>query len=111
MKIKTREIIEKILAEDSLARESDKWLTYKVLQEIANLNGEKIFIPFNIWDKLPSFETIRRERATIQNKEKRFLPNGETLPIVTAGEESGFYGSIKEVIVEPNTKLKNSHLI
>lgn len=67
-------LIEKLMEEDARCRNDDKWLTYRVFQEIAKENGQGIFIPFNLFDKFPAFETVKRTRANIQNKEKRHLP-------------------------------------
>lgn len=33
-----------------------------------------MFIPFDLWDKFPAFETVKRVRAKIQNEEGKFLP-------------------------------------
>ena len=70
----TKALVEQILEEDINARNSDKWLTYRVFSEIARKHGERIFLPFKIFDKFPAFETVKRVRAKIQNEEKRFLP-------------------------------------
>lgn len=101
-----KEIIEKLLEEDPRCREDDKWLTYNVFQIIAKENGQGVFIPFNLFDKFPAFETIKRTRAKIQNEEGRFLPENEVIP-----EASPHSIPPKEIIVEPNVKLRNSHLI
>lgn len=74
-----REIIERLLEEDPKCRDNDKWLTYRVFEIIAHKNGERIFIPFNLFNKFPAFETVKRTRAKIQNEEKRFLPKDEIL--------------------------------
>ena len=73
--IKTiKEMVAVFLEKDERARNSDKILTYLVFQDIARRNGKNIFIPFELFDKFPAFETIKRMRAIIQNKEKRFIP-------------------------------------
>ena len=59
----------KLLAKDIKCRNDDKWLTYRVMREFTN-----IYIPFQDFKKIPAFETIKRCRAVIQNKEKRFKP-------------------------------------
>ena len=66
------ELILELLEKDIRCRNDDKWLTYKVMRHYTN-----IYIPFEDFNKLPAFETIKRCRAKIQNKEKRFLPTSE----------------------------------
>ena len=62
-------MVEDLLKNDIKARNDDKWLTYRVMRNFTN-----IYIPFADFEKIPAFETIKRVRAIIQNKEKRFLP-------------------------------------
>jgi len=66
---KVKEYVLKLLETDERCRNSDKWLTYQVMRKFTN-----IYIPFEDFEKIPSFESIRRTRAHIQNKEKLFLP-------------------------------------
>lgn len=61
----------KLMREDERCRNDDKWLIWKYLRECA---GVKIFIPFKQFDKMPSFESIRRIRQHIQNTEGKLLP-------------------------------------
>ena len=56
---------------DQKCRNSDKWLVWKYLRDKAGIN---IFIPFEDFERMPSFESIRRIRQYIQNTEKKFLP-------------------------------------
>ena len=64
----TKDLVLKILAQDEMARNSDKLLSYRVYERIAIDNGFKgIFIPFSIFGILPSFETISRVRRYYQN--------------------------------------------
>jgi hypothetical protein len=70
---KTRNIILEILERDERARNDDKWLTFQVMRRFTN-----IYIPFEDFAKIPAFESIKRIRAYIQNKEKRFVPTDET---------------------------------
>jgi hypothetical protein len=67
-------IIRRFMEVDLRCRNSDKWLTYKVYEYIAEKNGKKIFIPFELFDKFPAFESVKRMRALIQNKEKALQP-------------------------------------
>jgi len=63
-----------LLRTDQRCRNDDKWLTWKYLREKAGIN---IFIPFEDFEKMPSFESIRRIRQHIQNTEKKLLPTDE----------------------------------
>jgi len=64
-----KELVNYLLKVDVRCRNDDKWLTYQVMRHFT-----KIFIPFEDFDKLPAFETIKRTRAVIQNVEGRYLP-------------------------------------
>ena len=64
----------KLLNEDIRCRNDDKWLTYRVMREYTN-----IYIPFEDFNKLPAFETIKRCRAKIQNVLKLFPPTDERI--------------------------------
>lgn len=64
-----KRIVEDLLIESERCRNDDKYLTFRVMQHFTN-----IFIPFEDFDKIPAFETIKRVRARIQNKEHRLLP-------------------------------------
>lgn len=66
---KVKELVEELLRTDDRCRNDDKWLTYQVMRYFTN-----IYIPFEDFNKLPAFETVKRVRATIQNTENRFLP-------------------------------------
>ena len=70
-------LVNEILREDIRARNDDKYLTFRVLQQI--LTGERsselLSMSLNDIKKLPAFETVKRVRAKIQNKEKLFLPS------------------------------------
>jgi hypothetical protein len=65
--------VENILSRDNNAKNSDKWLIYRVLEEISQENGEKLFIPFTLFDEFPSFESITRCRRKL-NEEGKHLP-------------------------------------
>ena len=66
---KVKDLVEKLLQKEERCRNDDKWLTFRVMQHFT-----KIFIPFEDFEKMPSFETVKRTRAHIQNVEKRFIP-------------------------------------
>lgn len=70
----TEALIRVLLEQDEKCRNSDKWLTYRVFEEIAKSYGKKIYIPFDIFDKFPAFETCKRTRAKLQNKLGLFMP-------------------------------------
>ena len=69
---KVKEIISEILANDIRARNDDKYLTFLVMRRFTN-----IYINFEDFKKIPAFESIKRIRAVIQNKEKLYLPTDE----------------------------------
>lgn len=69
---KIKNIVLKLLEEDVRCRNDDKWLTFRVMQHFT-----KIYIPFEDFKKIPSFETIKRVRAKIQNEDKLFIPTDE----------------------------------
>ena len=66
---KVSDIVLKILKEDDRAKNDDKWLTYKVFREYTN-----IYIPFEDFQIIPSFETVSRVRRKIQNTDKLYQP-------------------------------------
>lgn len=74
----TTERVERILKEDDRARNDYKWLLYRVYQEVAHEQGSNIFIPFEIFSKLPSPETVSRCSRHIQNDQQKYLPNDST---------------------------------
>lgn len=69
-----KDIVEYYLATDVVCRNSDKLLTYKVFNYIAKQYNKQIYIPFELFQIFPAFETVKRLRAVIQNKEKRYRP-------------------------------------
>lgn len=54
-----------LLKSDERCRNDDKYLIWKYIREI---DGIKAFIPFNDFDRMTSFESIRRCRQKIQSK-------------------------------------------
>lgn len=78
-----REIVERLLDTDTRCRNDTKFLTYRVFQEIAIRNGEKIYIPFTLFDKFPSFESVARCKRDILNKEGKYKADFEPEPGVT----------------------------
>lgn len=84
-------IVEYLLETDERCRNDDKYLTYKVFRYFT-----KIFIPFEDFNKIPAFETVKRTRASIQNVERRFMP---TNPDVIARRQKR-QGEVKEFLRE-----------
>lgn len=70
----TKELVKKLMQQSERCRNDDKFLTFRVCEEIAKKNGQKIFIPFSLFEKLPAFETVKRVRAVIQNVDGELLP-------------------------------------
>jgi|TARA_Y100000310_G_scaffold342241_1_gene444519 hypothetical protein len=68
--IKTEDLVYKILKEDKFARDSEKWLTIKVLKAM----GVTIGLGAVPLSSIPSFETIYRCRRKIQNQFREFRP-------------------------------------
>jgi len=66
--------VNKLLQKEDRCKNSDKWLIYRVLEEICSEKGEKLFIPWTLFDEFPSYESITRCRRKIQNDEQRNLP-------------------------------------
>lgn len=76
----TKQLVLELLKTDGRCRNDDKYLTYRVFQEIAMKNGKKIFLPFDLFEKFPAFESVKRVRASIQNVEGLYPPtNPETI--------------------------------
>lgn len=47
---------------------SDKMLCYRVYERICKNNGSGIYIPFELFKKLPAFETISRARRKLDEE-------------------------------------------
>lgn len=71
---KVSELVLKILNDEERARNCDKWLTYRVFEEISKQHGKHVYIPFDLFKDFPAFETVKRTRAKIQNELKLFPP-------------------------------------
>lgn len=67
--------VKRLLKTDAKCRDSNKWLIYTVLQEIAKENGQKIFIPFELFDKFPAYGSITRVKRKL--KEEGEVPLGD----------------------------------
>lgn len=66
--------VRKLMSEDDRCREDDKWLIWKYVR---NIDGIDLFIPFEDFDKMTSFESITRIRRRIQNDDNELLPLSE----------------------------------
>ena len=67
------ELVREELKNDLRCRNDDKWLTWKVMRHFT-----PIYIVFEDFEKMPSFEAIRRCRAKIQNVDQQYLPTEAT---------------------------------
>lgn len=67
-----KELVLNLLETNPRCRNDDKYLTYMVMRNFTN-----IYINFKDFEKMPSFETIKRTRAKIQNNEGLFPPTSE----------------------------------
>ncbi len=67
-----KELVERLLKRDRRCRTDTKWLTYRVFQLVAKKYGQRIFIPFNLFSRFPSFESIARCKRDVMNKEGKF---------------------------------------
>lgn len=59
--VRVSKIVRLLLEEDERCRNDDKWLTYRVMRFFTN-----IYIPFEDFSKLPSFESVSRCRRKIR---------------------------------------------
>jgi len=82
----TQTLVENILLNSERARNDDKYLVYEVLQNICRANGSKMFIPFELFEVFPSFETITRIRRKLQNERHLYLPSVEVIERRTTRE-------------------------
>jgi len=64
---KLKKVVEKLLREDAECRKDTKVLTYKVLRHFTN-----IYINFDDFKKIPTFESIARCKRDFMNKEGKF---------------------------------------
>ena len=74
----TIQMVESFLSEDRRCRNSDKWLTYQVMIKTAKENGYSFQIPFDLFKKLPAFDSIRRTRQKLQ-AEGKYPPTDEVV--------------------------------
>jgi len=73
-KLKLKDVVEKLLKENREDCRTDaKKLTYLAMRHYTN-----IFIPFEDFKKIPSFESVARCKRDVMNKEGKF--NEEFVP-------------------------------
>jgi hypothetical protein len=71
-------LVRQLLKEDVGCRNDDRYLILRVCQEILEQCGsDAVVVTVDTIRKLPSFETIIRVRAKIQNEEHQYLPTDE----------------------------------
>ncbi len=72
---RVKKFVLEILEDQTRARNDDKFLTFKVLQKFLYQGGSgALAISLDDLPNLPTFETVTRCRARIQNVEGLFLP-------------------------------------
>jgi len=86
----TEELVRGILKQDIRCRNSDKKLVWSVLNIIAKRNGYKLYIPFELFEKYPAYETISRVRRKIQNNQGLYLPTDPQVLIKRGLKEKHF---------------------
>lgn len=74
-----RGIVFQLLKNEQRCRSDDKWLSYRVYEEIAKKHGKSIFVPYELFKEFPSFETISRVRRKLQHNDGLFTANNDTL--------------------------------
>jgi hypothetical protein len=72
-----KKAVANILATDEEARNNDLWLIYRVW---THEQGIKVFIPFDEFQRLFSFETIRRTRQKF-NEAGQYLPTDKSVMV------------------------------
>ena len=83
-----KKLVREILESDIKTRNSDKWLIYKTLCSICQKYDKRIFIPFELFDMLPSYETITRCRRKL-NEQGICLPTNPDVLKQRARKEKG----------------------
>ena len=80
--LQMKERVERILDRDPKARESDKWLYMKILEDL----GYEIYADFGEVTNLPSWETISRIRRKFQEI-GMYLPSPEVFAVRKENEQ------------------------
>ena len=70
---RTRDQVEDVLKDNEKARDSDKYLIAVIIEKVAIKMGKGVYIPEDVWDAIPSFESLTRARRYIQNTEGKYL--------------------------------------
>lgn len=76
---KVYDVVKGILAKDERARNCDKYLTFRVIEWFLYATQWRtgFVLALDQLNELPAFETVKRVRAKIQNKEGLYLPTDE----------------------------------
>ena len=82
--MKIREGVLKILESDERARNDDHWLIWKYIREIDKIN---MFIPFEDFKRMTSFESITRMRRELQNDSGLYPPTNSVIANRRAKEQ------------------------
>jgi len=71
-----RQIVDEVMSNHPETRNSDKLLTFKVLERLGLITdtGHGYYFTKSKISEMPSFQSIRLVRQIIQNQEKRLLP-------------------------------------
>ena len=70
----TKALVKILMTNEERCRNDDKYLVFRVLEEITKSHGQKLFVPFELFNDFPSYETISRVRRYWQNKKGELLP-------------------------------------
>jgi len=63
--------VKSLLEKDLRCRNDDKWLIWRYIRDVDKID---IYIPFDKFAEMTSFESIRRARAIVQNVDHELLP-------------------------------------
>ena len=72
-------LVRKFLRDDPDTRNCDKLLTVKIFQVFLRQSGNQLTINLDQLAGLPSFETVKRLRAKVQNVEKLYPPTDQSI--------------------------------
>jgi len=90
-----KKLVEGILAKDEQARNSDQWLIYKVISEICRIYDKKMYIPFELFQNFPAYESVTRCRRKL-NEEGKYLPTDQKVIERRRGRERAVRDWVKQ---------------
>ncbi|HUS51269.1 MAG TPA: hypothetical protein VMZ91_13965 [Candidatus Paceibacterota bacterium] len=70
-----KSVVSRVLKRNEESRNDDRILILEVLREL----GFKIYIDYNYLSAMPQFESITRIRRDLQNNDRVYSPNEETI--------------------------------